>query len=89
MISRRTNSAQEIGIATDERAFELGSDPKFNQTRMILINMLENNDERKVVMQTLFPKFLKVKNNGDLKPIHQLTNDAECMYQICLTRISP
>lgn len=80
VISRKTNSAQDIGIATDEQAYELGDGPKFNETRKRLINMLENIEVKQVDMLSLFPKFLKVKNNGVLKPIHQLTNDAECMF---------
>lgn len=43
-----------------------------NQNRFQLASMLEGEQVEKITLPMLLPKFLKVKNNGDLKPIPQL-----------------
>lgn len=76
-VKRKTHSKENPAQVDDEHTFDF----KGNDTiGMQLRKMLERNktsDEAlnetlSVIMPFMLPKFLKVKNNGDLKPIHQL-----------------
>jgi hypothetical protein len=71
-------------MAEDEHSFEfMGNDT----IGLNLIKMLEDpGASQRVIMPYMMPKFMKVKNAGTLKPIHQLiknieTDDDEANYR--------
>lgn len=72
-VQRKTHSKENPGTIETEHAFEfMGNDTIGLQ----LIKMLENTSASYTVdMPRMMPKFLKVKNSGDLKPAHQLLFD--------------
>lgn len=72
-VQRKTHSKENPGTIETEHAFEfMGNDTIGLQ----LIRMLENTSASYTVdMPRMMPKFLKVKNSGDLKPAHQLLFD--------------
>ena len=61
------------GLVEAEQSFDLTAD---SPARGGLITMLKNNTANtngsRIILPHLFPKFLKVKNLGDLKPVPQL-----------------
>uniref|UniRef100_A0A1B0DRJ2 Uncharacterized protein n=1 Tax=Phlebotomus papatasi TaxID=29031 RepID=A0A1B0DRJ2_PHLPP len=68
-VSRITYSKENPGVITDETSYDLTyGDP----IRQVLSGMLSNQTAGNVSIPHLLPKFLKVKNNGVLKPIPQL-----------------
>ena len=78
-ITRVSNSKENPPIISEEKSYELLSN---NVARLQLTEMLEGNKSMvTVALPTLFPKFLKVKNSGSLKPAHQLLKAAKSMYQ--------
>jgi piezo-type mechanosensitive ion channel component 1/2 len=76
-VSRESGSKEISGIAESEHKNDIvGNDT----VGLALIKILESTDENhtySVIMPTMMPKFLKVKNNGDLKPAHQLLRETE------------
>lgn len=76
-ITRVSNSKENPPIITTEKSYELLSN---NVVRLQLTEMLEGNKSMTVALPTLFPKFLKVKNSGSLKPAHQLMKAAQSIY---------
>ncbi|XP_055712299.1 piezo-type mechanosensitive ion channel component isoform X3 [Phlebotomus papatasi] len=68
-VSRITYSKENPGVITDETSYDLTyGDP----IRQVLSGMLSNQTAGNVSIPHLLPKFLKVKNNGVLKPIPPL-----------------
>lgn len=74
-VSRKTFSEKMLGTISSEASYQLAvNDP----ARQGLIDMLDadtintNTSSQKIVLHHLFPKFLKVKNLGDLKTISQM-----------------
>ncbi|XP_059615886.1 piezo-type mechanosensitive ion channel component isoform X4 [Phlebotomus argentipes] len=68
-VSRVTYSKENPGVITDETSYDLVyGDP----IRQVLSGMLSNQTAGNVSIPHILPKFLKVKNNGVLKPIPQL-----------------
>lgn len=69
-VKRKTHSKENPAQVDDEHTFDFkGNDSIGLQLRL----MLENTSvPLSIEMPFMLPKFLKVKNNGDLRPIHQL-----------------
>ncbi|XP_055681362.1 piezo-type mechanosensitive ion channel component isoform X3 [Lutzomyia longipalpis] len=68
-VSRVTYSKENPGVITDETSYDLIYGDPIRQT---LSGMLSNQTAGNVSIPHLLPKFLKVKNNGVLKPIPQM-----------------
>lgn len=69
-ISRVTYSEKMSGTIEAERSFDISEN---SPARKGLISMLnQGNTSDRIELPFLFPKFLKVKNLGDLKPVPQL-----------------
>lgn len=83
-VQRKSHSKENPGTIEDEHSYEFMGNDTIGLT---LIKMLENTNESiSVVMPHMMPKFMKVKNAGTLKPIHQLiqgieTDDEEANYR--------
>lgn len=73
-VSRKSYSKDNPGEISEERIYNL---EKNNPYRPLLASMLVNQTDGGFVMTQLFPKFLKVKNAGALKPISQLVPGLE------------
>ncbi|XP_058452791.1 piezo-type mechanosensitive ion channel component isoform X2 [Malaya genurostris] len=88
-ISRNSHSKENPGTVSEEKAYELEpNDP----ARSVLVQMLATNTNMTVSLPYLMPKFLKVKNSGAVKPIHQLipaadTDDSEKNYRNITLRL--
>lgn len=74
-VTRTSHSKENPGTVEDEKTWTFnGSDTIGTQ----LIRMLENSSlPLSVIMPHMMPKFLKVKNSGQLRPAHQLIRDAD------------
>lgn len=74
-VERQAASKESSGISEAEHSFDfVGNDT----VGLGLIKLLENfNESVSVIMPSMLPKFLKVKNNGDMKPAHQLIKEAD------------
>lgn len=69
-VKRKTHSKENPAQVDDEHTFDFkGNDSIGLQLRKMLSN---TSTPLSVDMPFMMPKFLKVKNSGDLKPIHQL-----------------
>lgn len=78
-INRKSHSKENPGTVSEEQPYELrGDDP----VRPALVQMLATDSNISVTLPYLMPKFLKVKNSGNVKPIHQLMDkvDCECFF---------
>ncbi|XP_065092019.1 piezo-type mechanosensitive ion channel component isoform X12 [Ochlerotatus camptorhynchus] len=88
-ISRKSHSKENPGIVSEEKAYELGpNDP----VRPVLVQMLSTDSNISVTLPYMMPKFLKVKNSGNVRPIHQLikqanTDDSEENYRNITLRL--
>lgn len=73
-VSRLPPSKESSGIVEEEKTYEMKMEPTDQIIRQNLAKMLEGNRDTasNAIIPELLPKFLKVKNNGELKPIHQL-----------------
>ncbi|KAL1382276.1 hypothetical protein pipiens_013259 [Culex pipiens pipiens] len=73
-ISRKSHSKENPGTVSEEQPYELrGDDP----VRPALVQMLATDSNISVTLPYLMPKFLKVKNSGNVKPIHQLVDKVD------------
>ncbi|XP_052564946.1 piezo-type mechanosensitive ion channel component isoform X6 [Culex pipiens pallens] len=73
-ISRKSHSKENPGTVSEEKPYELrGDDP----VRPALVQMLATDSNISVTLPYLMPKFLKVKNSGNVKPIHQLMDKVD------------
>ncbi|XP_055598919.1 piezo-type mechanosensitive ion channel component-like isoform X5 [Uranotaenia lowii] len=88
-ISRKSHSKENPGTVSEEKAYELGpNDP----VRPVLVQMLSSDTNISVSLPYMMPKFLKVKNSGNVKPIHQLiptadTDESERNYRNLTLRL--
>lgn len=74
-VKRKSHSKENPGNIDDEHTFDfMGNDTIGMQLREMLKN---TSIPSSVVMPFMMPKFLKVKNSGVLKPIHQLLKGVE------------
>lgn len=69
-ISRTTYSEKMSGTVEGERSFDILEDSPARQGLITMLN--QGNVTEPIELPFLFPKFLKVKNLGDLKPVPQL-----------------
>ncbi|XP_062548757.1 piezo-type mechanosensitive ion channel component isoform X4 [Armigeres subalbatus] len=88
-ISRKSHSKENPGIVSEEKSYELGPN---NPARPILVQMLSTDSNISVALPYMMPKFLKVKNSGNIRPIHQLikaayTDDSEENYRNLTLRL--
>ncbi|XP_058821886.1 piezo-type mechanosensitive ion channel component-like isoform X2 [Topomyia yanbarensis] len=88
-ISRKSHSKENPGIVSEEKAYELEPD---DPARSALVQMLATDTNITVALPYMMPKFLKVKNSGALRPIHQLipaadTDDSEKNYRNITLRL--
>ncbi|KAL9707746.1 hypothetical protein quinque_011264 [Culex quinquefasciatus] len=73
-INRKSHSKENPGTVSEEQPYELrGDDP----VRPALVQMLATDSNISVTLPYLMPKFLKVKNSGNVKPIHQLMDKVD------------
>lgn len=82
-VSRISHSKEIPGTVEEEKSYDLKTGKEDNKIRENLVKMLsetKDSDSITGIIPHLLPKFLKVKNNGDLKPIHQLMRSAESEY---------
>lgn len=78
-ISRKSHSKENPGTVSEEKAYELGpNDP----ARPVLVQMLSTDSNISVSLPYMMPKFLKVKNSGNVRPIHQLIKGAYSNYHL-------
>jgi piezo-type mechanosensitive ion channel component 1/2 len=83
-VQRKSHSKENPGTIEDEHSYEFMGNDSIGLT---LIKMLEDTQASiSVPMPHMMPKFMKVKNAGTLKPIHQLirgieTDDDEANYR--------
>lgn len=69
-VKRETNSKENVGTAEGEHSFDFYGADEIGTKIMKMLT--DTGNLSSVVMPFMMPKFSKVKNNGDLKPIHQL-----------------
>lgn len=69
-ISRTTYSEKMSGTIEGEQSFDIQGDSPARQGLISMLN--DGNLTERIQLPFLFPKFLKVKNLGDLKPVPQL-----------------
>lgn len=74
-VQREAASKESTGISEAEHSYDfMGNDT----IGLNLVKILENSNETlSLVMPFMLPKYLKVKNNGDMKPAHQLIKETE------------
>ncbi|XP_055550145.1 piezo-type mechanosensitive ion channel component isoform X2 [Wyeomyia smithii] len=82
-ISRKSHSKENPGTVSEEKSYELEPD---DPARAALVKMLSTDTNMTVSLPYMMPKFLKVKNSGTVRPIHQLipaadTDDSERNYR--------
>ncbi|XP_053696010.1 piezo-type mechanosensitive ion channel component isoform X3 [Sabethes cyaneus] len=88
-INRKSHSKENPGTVSEEKSYELEPD---DPARAALVKMLATDTNMTVSLPYLMPKFLKVKNSGTVKPIHQLipaadTDESERNYRNITLRL--
>ncbi|XP_076270338.1 piezo type mechanosensitive ion channel component isoform X7 [Rhynchophorus ferrugineus] len=73
-VSHKTSSSTDSGIISNNKQIILGPDTpeKPNLDRVNLLKMLQNASTVPILLQKIFPKFLKITNTGVAEPYNEI-----------------